>query len=92
MPAVRRTTSSRMNRLHQGRGFTSTGTLGRLVLEGKIHCEVRPGRGRAVEADRAAQGLDAVGEAGAVNPDNLRQHEAAVGSSATLLIAASRSA
>ena len=43
---------------------TSAGTLSRLVLEWEIHCDVCPGPGRAVEVDRAAQGLDAVGEAG----------------------------
>ena len=42
---------------------TSAGTLRQLVLEGKIHSDVRPGPGGAVEADRAAQGLDAVGKA-----------------------------
>jgi hypothetical protein len=33
---------------------TSTGTLSRLVLKWKIHCDLRPGPGRAVDADRAA--------------------------------------
>jgi hypothetical protein len=43
---------------------TSTGTLSQLVVKWKVHCDVCPGPGRAVEVDRAAQGLDAVGEAG----------------------------
>jgi hypothetical protein len=34
------------------------------VFEWKIRGDVCPGPGRAVQVDRAAQGLDAVGEAG----------------------------
>jgi hypothetical protein len=42
---------------------TSTGTLSRLLLEWKVRCDVRSGADTAVEVDRAAQSLDAVGEA-----------------------------
>src|SRR6185437_3420932 len=42
----------------------SAGPLGQLVVEWKLRCDVRPGPGRAVDADRAAQSLHAVGEAG----------------------------
>jgi hypothetical protein len=63
MPAVRRTTSSRINQLHQGRSFASTVAVSQLVLKRQIHCDVPPGPGSAIEADRAAQGLDAVGQA-----------------------------
>src|ERR1700677_2140511 len=64
MPAVRRTALRAMSRLPHARSFASTVSLGRLVLKGKIDCEVRPGPGRAVDVDRAAQGLDPVGEPG----------------------------
>jgi integrase len=41
---------------------TSTGILSKLVFEWKVHCDTRPGPGSAVDVDRAAQGLDALGE------------------------------
>ena len=54
--------------LRSGPLRTSTGTLSQLALEWKIHCDMRPGPGSAVGADRAAQGFDAVGEAGQAGP------------------------
>jgi hypothetical protein len=35
--------------------FASAGIPSKLVLEWKIHCDVRPGPGSAVDVDRAAQ-------------------------------------
>jgi hypothetical protein len=50
--------------LSQASQFASDGALSQLVLEWKIDRDVRPGPGSAIDADRAAQSLDAVGQAG----------------------------
>jgi len=47
-----------------GGHLPSAGIRSQLVLTWKIHCDVGPGPGSATELDRAAQSLDAVGEAG----------------------------
>ncbi len=69
-------------------GRASAGILSQLVLEWKLHRDVRPGPGSAADMDRAAQGLDPVGKAGqartagGIGPADAvvadRQHQAAI--------------